>query len=1037
MVVLHVLGQAIIRTAVGTITPRADTGFALAVYLIAQRGRRVPRDLLLSLLWPHDRGRKSAHALTEALHKLRRRGFPVATDHARYVWLPRDAAAIDLDLLAGEPPERMRERDLSILPGYAPPGSPAFRDWVDEWRRSMETRVVEQLLDAMARAELAEEWRVVLGVADCILRADADNSDALRATAHAAAALRDERMSPRRKPRRDLPAPGSGRRSAVGEPGASDAWALPAAGFAPARDTMLVGRGDELDVLRSALDNASRGQGSCVLVSGAAGMGKSRLMREVMAESHARAISVAFTSCQQYDGHRPLSAFVDAVPYLRQLPGAAGADPTMVPDLDRLTGYEAAQVKARPDAADADYVFSRLRHALFDLVEAVCEERPLLLVVENVQWLDTASWALLREMMTWAASHLLVIALTSREPWDLSMHGLPPASLRLRPLLPLDPRAAAEHARNYADVIGHEPPPAVLEWCTSASEGNPYLLEELLNHWAGTGEQFQTPPSLALLLDTRLTRLAPSALHVLQTCAVLGKNSTLTRIERVLEQSRSTLFSALEELGHAGMLRIGRDEAAGGNSLVLCRHDALAQAAVRRLSVPGRELLHRRSGIALEAELAGPDTASLMWDCAEHWYEAGNSVRAVELGLACVAHLLDIGLARAAADGCEKTLRYCVRTSDREAVLRVYAHALYLDLRWDDVSATVKKIRELDANAPVHVHDDLELLAIDADWHRRSDGESLVAEAVRCAAAENADPTHRVRAGTLALKVATNLGDKTTMDAVFSALGDSLASPLISETDRATAQMIYHAICGDLDVAADCARRLLRDTDAGTTTELQRLTRAINCAATLYRAGSVQEAEAEYMRVFERASELRAFAIAGDACGRLFTTYLDNGDMPLASEWVRKYMRLELPETQMWQQRRLRLALARLELWNESYNATAHLLENDGQPLWEIPFDVFRAAALATKIRLEIARGRDDQVTIFTALLRTTTTELRTMGAQDFEMFSLYLGLRHAGAEDEAIELLSRYLVRERRDRMPVTGEIREECDRLGIRLRD
>ena len=132
MVVLHALGQCLIRTAITTITPRADMCFALASYLTRERGNRIPRRRLEQLLWPRMRAADASHSLSELIHKLRRKGVVVHRDDASCIWLPREAASIDVESLRSEPATTIASRDLSLLPGYEPRASAAFNDWVDE-----------------------------------------------------------------------------------------------------------------------------------------------------------------------------------------------------------------------------------------------------------------------------------------------------------------------------------------------------------------------------------------------------------------------------------------------------------------------------------------------------------------------------------------------------------------------------------------------------------------------------------------------------------------------------------------------------------------------------------------------------------------------------------------------------------------------------------------------------------------------------------------------------------------------------------------
>lgn len=1055
MVVLHALGQCVIRTSVATITPRADIGFALATRLIAERGKRVSRQSLLALFWPASPASSAAHALSEALHKLRRKGLPVRADDTNCVWIARESVCTDIEHLATEAPHALVDRDLTILPGYSPSVSAGFEDWLDDWRAELRQRLVAGLAHATERAEDEGDGRTVMRLAEQLLKLDPGNEAALAATASAVESLRRDKGQRRRSPRspaddgRDrapilgspvsvggsnrLALPGAADVQRVSELTARGGWAFPAGGFPAARDTTLVGRDADIAFAAEVLDAASLGKGGGAYISGAAGVGKSRFVRALTIIARKRQMAVASIACQQADIIRPLSVFVDIVPQLRLLPGAAGAMPAMAPYLDRLTTHGPNDYMPNGGGQEIEHSYSCVQHAVFDLLEAISDEQPLVLVVENMQWLDKASPTLLREMSSWATTRPVAFVFTSRDRWNTEHWGAPPEALKLHYLLPLIAEAALAHATEYAKLIGQLPPAVLLEWCISASEGNPYLLEELLNHWAATGEQFATPRSLTALLNARLDRLTPAALRVLQTCAVMGKNSTLARIERLLKHPPHELFGALEELGTAGMLTMERDTDSTGKNRVLCRHAVLAQTVIDRVSPAGLEILHRWAGEVLELELDSPSSASLLWDCASHWHASSNSTRAVELGRSCIGHLLEVGLADDAADGCKHTLNFCTRDEDKLDILNTLAHVLHLTRSWSEMLVVVDDVRshQIAIGLTESFHDDLELLRFEAEWHAFRDWDVTLQSVQRCVMADKAEPTHRVRAGIIALKLATNLGRDVTMHSMHVALQAVLYAPSVSPVDRLTFEMIFHAICGSASLCVRTAEELLRSLDDDIP-ELQRLCISVNCGSALFRAGAIAEAEATFGSAMVRSQELGASALALETCTKVAMTYLDTNDLTAAEIWTRKALALSADAPHLSANRFLRFALARIELHKEHVTAADHLLYNDGQPLWEDPVDLFRSAALAAKIGVELSTGdRNSLVRTFVEQLAPLSKRLRSMGYQDFETFSLYRGMCALGMSDEADSLLVRYTKHERRDPLPLSKEIATQIDRI------
>ena len=93
-------------------------------------------------------------------------------------------------------------------------------------------------------------------------------------------------------------------------------------------------------------------------------------------------------------------------------------------------------------------------------------------------------------------------------------------------------------------------------------------MEEQLNYWAVTGIQFSAPSSLTALMDDRLDKLTEMALRVLQTCAILGKNSTIPRLSAILQYPEHAFLSAIEELGQSRMLATQEDSHRGRKIIV-------------------------------------------------------------------------------------------------------------------------------------------------------------------------------------------------------------------------------------------------------------------------------------------------------------------------------------------------------------------------------------------------------------------------------------------------------------------------------------
>ena len=662
MVVLHALGQCLIRTAITTITPRAEMCFALASYLTNERGNRVPRRKLEKLFWPRMHAADASHSLSELIHKLRRKGVHIHRDEASCIWLPRDAASIDIESLSSEPAASLATRDLSVLPGYAPRASDAFNDWVDEWRAQMRFRVLDDVLSAIKAPQESGDWQVVLRLSDQALRIDPENETALVARARAAAALSRQctassSASSISSSPRDV--------AQLRESSLTTPW-ISRHLIAANGDTTLVGRDATMSTLLAKAARVLEGDVRAAHISGPTGVGKSRVVRELSTWIEARGAAVCAISCGRHDVHRPLSAFVQAVPQLHSLPGAAGCAPSTLACLARVT-HATAESTDVAASIDSPHVPASIRTSLMDLIDAISDEQPLLLAIEDVHWVDQASWSLLRAIVATAQRSVLIVC-TSRQPWQHSAWGDPDAFV-VEELQSLDAAAARQLTTNYLTKVQRSADDRFIDWCVEASGGNPYFIEELVNYWIATGNQYSAPPSLIAVVEARLACLKPEALRVIQGAAILGKNSTIGLLQHVLEFPTHVLFSALEELSHAGLLSITAAPDEPRSAPVICRHDLVMRAATRGLSPQGRALLHHAAARAIEWGASGSYSAELLWDCADHWHAAGESDRSVSAALACAQHLHEMGFADEAVERCRSALSRCHSDPSRLTVL--------------------------------------------------------------------------------------------------------------------------------------------------------------------------------------------------------------------------------------------------------------------------------------------------------------------------------------------------------------------------------
>ena len=140
------------------------------------------------------------------------------------------------------------------------------------------------------------------------------------------------------------------------------------------------------------------------------------------------------------------------------------------------------------------------------------DAEPLLLIVEDVHWIDPASWSLLRTIAAKAQRSVFLVC-TSRVSWQHPVWGDPDVFINeeLSTLAPPDTRA---HMINCLAKLKSGTDDRFIDWCVGTSGGNPYFIEELVNFWINTGEQYTAPPSLVALTEARLACQAKSPFSI-------------------------------------------------------------------------------------------------------------------------------------------------------------------------------------------------------------------------------------------------------------------------------------------------------------------------------------------------------------------------------------------------------------------------------------------------------------------------------------------------------------------------------------------
>jgi DNA-binding NarL/FixJ family response regulator len=427
---------------------------------------------------------------------------------------------------------------------------------------------------------------------------------------------------------------------------------------------VFVGRGAELDRLHGAFDRAALGQPSLVLITGEAGVGKSRLIAEFTGRVEATGATTIAGGCLDLgEGGVPYAPFVEALRALaRRLDPAAreavfgpSADVlgTLVPDL-----RPEFVVVDRDDPPDPAGRLARLFDAVIAVLGRLAYERPLIVVLEDIHWADGSTRDLIRFVVRNIREERLLVLATYRSDDLHRRHPLMPLLGELERAdhverLSLRPFDRAELGEQLMGILGDAPSPALVDALLERSDGLPFYVEELV---AGSPDDAaRLPSTLRDILGLRLATLSPASLALVRAASVIGGRFPHERLAAIVGRDEEVLISALHEAIDARIL-VSIDSRDG--SVYTFRHALLREAAHDDLLPAERARLHARLADHLDESLRAlpaPDP-SMVGDFALHAYNAHDLPRALEGSVRALRAFIDAVAFREALGHAERAL---------------------------------------------------------------------------------------------------------------------------------------------------------------------------------------------------------------------------------------------------------------------------------------------------------------------------------------------------------------------------------------------
>jgi DNA-binding CsgD family transcriptional regulator len=407
----------------------------------------------------------------------------------------------------------------------------------------------------------------------------------------------------------------------------------------------LIGRETQLKTLDGLLDSALLKRGRVALIAGEAGIGKSCFAREVKAGAEGRAVRALEADCFEPDQSVPYGALFDLFESLFR----------STPDLAALFGSSASVLikwipilqSALPDIAPASPIEPqqekrRFFNALTDFFLRLAENRPLLIVVEDLHWSDDASLDFWLHLAHRIASHPILLLMTYRSdqiPRKLGRFLSELNRERLATVVELNPLSREQVDAMLRAIFDLLRPVRTefLDAIYRLSDGNPFFIEEVLKSLISSGEiyyddgawnrksvdELHIPRTVADAVQRRSDQLAEPARSALALASVLGRRFDFGLLQELSRMQEGELLVSIKELVQAQLVV---EESADQFAF---RHALIREAIYATLLRRERKKYHLSIAQAIEKR-QGELSAQSLGDLAVHYSTAGEWEKALE-----------------------------------------------------------------------------------------------------------------------------------------------------------------------------------------------------------------------------------------------------------------------------------------------------------------------------------------------------------------------------------------------------------------------